>query len=250
MNELQIRMDVSEVRKADNVQDTRTIDFVISTASRDGHRTVLNQSNWNLDRYNRNGIVGYQHNVHGASMCGEANPDYVIGKGVASSEADPQRNGKMRLVSSAHFEPREINELADKIFKKVLFGSLSATSVGAFFLPNPDDGSYGQFGVESEAKGKPMETFYVYGQELLEWSIVNIPSNPETVKRTFYNDMRAGIDYVKKALPHLSTKDIMRMTVQDVLNELDNPRDKAPFEDTTRVESNFNVTKYIQELMK
>jgi hypothetical protein len=249
MNEVHVRMEPTEIRAPENVQESRTIDFVISTASKDSHRTVLNQSNWKLDRYNRNGIVGYQHNVHGGAMCAEPNPDYVIGKATAMPEQDPNRAGKMRLVSTATFEPREINELADKIFKKVLFGSLSATSVGVLFTQD-EKGNYGAYGVDEEAKGKPNETFYVYGQELLEWSIVNIPSNPETVKRQFYNDMRAGIAYVRRVLPELSTRDIMNMTVRDVLAELDGNKDVLPFEDTTRAEINSTLVNYVREIMR
>ena len=50
---------------------------------RDRHRTVLNPAAWQLDNFNRNGIVGYQHNVYGDGLCSGPNPDDVIGRGRA-----------------------------------------------------------------------------------------------------------------------------------------------------------------------
>ena len=42
-----------------NVEETRTIPFVISDDSKDRHSTVLSTDGWDLEAYNRNGIVGY-----------------------------------------------------------------------------------------------------------------------------------------------------------------------------------------------
>jgi len=45
MNELQVRMDDYELRLKENVEESRKLEFVISTSARDSHRTVLNQDN-------------------------------------------------------------------------------------------------------------------------------------------------------------------------------------------------------------
>ncbi len=63
----------------DNVDETRTIDFIISDSTKDRHSTVVNQKGWQLDNYNKNPIVGYQHNIYGDNMCADPNPDMVIG---------------------------------------------------------------------------------------------------------------------------------------------------------------------------
>jgi hypothetical protein len=248
MNELQVRMDDYELRLKENVEESRKLEFVISTSARDSHRTVLNQDNWDLSRYKKNGVVAFQHNTTGAGMCSAENPDYVLGPGRAWTEDDASRKGKRMLIGEWTAEPREINELAEKVFRKVLFGTLRATSVGFSALKNSETGVFGEYGKGREAENGADPTFYFYGQHLYEWSIVSIPSNPETVKRAFYNDTRAAIDFIKKVVPELSTKDIMRMTVADILKEMDEKPHRAAFSSTTRDESQQKVTEFIRDV--
>jgi len=155
-----------EIRKAEG--EERKVTFVASDSTRDSAGTVLNQDGWDLDRFNKNGVIGYQHKVYG-SWADTDNPDNVIGKGRAYVEGG-------RLMVDVDFEPKEINELAEKVYQKVLFGSLKAVSVG--FLP-VGDGHWGE-GEESRKGASP--TWYYDGQELLEVSVVNIPANPNAVR--------------------------------------------------------------------
>lgn len=155
-----------EIRKAEG--EERKVTFVASDSTRDSAGTVLNQDGWDLDRFNKNGVIGYQHKVYG-SWADTDNPDNVIGKGRAYVEDG-------RLMVDVDFEPKEINELAEKVYQKVLFGSLKAVSVG--FLP-VGDGHWGE-GEESRKGASP--TWYYDGQELLEVSVVNIPANPNAVR--------------------------------------------------------------------
>ncbi len=151
-------------------KESRRVTFIASDSTRDAAGTVLNQEGWSLDRFNRNGIIGYQHNVYGGRDDND-NPDNVIGKGRAYT-----KDGK--LYVDVDFEPKEINELADKIYNKILFGSLRAVSVG--FLPK----GRGSWGKGEEALDGNNPTYYYAGQELLEVSVVNIPANPNALKRT------------------------------------------------------------------
>lgn len=153
----------SEIRKVN--EESRTITFVASDDTKDSAGTVLNQDNWDLRRFNSNGVIGYQHKVYGG-WDDTDNPDNVIGKGYAYIE-----DGK--LMVDITFEPADINPLADKIYKKIQFGSLRAVSVG--FLPI----GRGKFG-----EGEDANTYYFAGQELLEVSVVNIPSNPNALKKS------------------------------------------------------------------
>ena len=152
-------------------KQARKITFVASDGSRDSAGTVLNPKGWNLTRYNRNPVVGYQHKIYG-SIDGTENPDNVIGKGYAYMDGS-------RLMVDVEFEPKEINELADKVYRKLVFGSLNAVSVG--FIPR-GRGSWGT-GEESSTGSRP--TYYYEGQELLEISVVNIPSNPNALKKSY-----------------------------------------------------------------
>jgi len=158
---MELRHTNSSLREID--VENRTAEFIISDDTKDRHNTILDVDGWDLDNYNKNGIVGYQHDVYGED---QANPDSVIGIGKAEV-----RDGK--LIGIVKFEPEEINPLAEKIFKKVQFGTLKATSVGF----NPLE--QGEFRKMEDLDSE----IYHYGKrDLLEFSIVNIPSNPNAVR--------------------------------------------------------------------
>ena len=152
-------------------EEGRKLTFVASDETRDAAGTVIRADGWDLDRFNKNGIIGYQHKVYG-SFEGTDNPDNIIGKGYAYVK------GKQLMVD-VEFEPADINPLADKIYKKLQFGSLNAVSVG--FMAT--DGEWGE-GEESLSGENP--TYYYKSQELLEVSVVNIPANKNALKKKSY----------------------------------------------------------------
>ena len=193
----------------DEVIRTRTVEFVISDGSRDRYGTVCNTRGWKLENFNKNGIVGYQHNVYG-DMCGAPNPDDVIGVGRAWVEGD-------LLIGSVTFEPAELNPLAEKIFQKVLHGSLKATSVGFMELGE------GRYGDGDQACGRADQTYYFEAQELLEFSIVNIPANANALKRSVREQSAHALMYLRRATG-LSFADVEKMTVRDVLDSLEGKR--------------------------
>lgn len=138
-------------------------EFVISDDTLDRHGTVIPIEAWDLENYKKNPIVAYSHDTTGWS-----GPDSIIGRSEVRIE-----DGK--LIGKVFYEPAELNPLADKIRKKVDFGTLSATSVGFHWKK----GHWGD-----ERKGEDPEIYYFDEVELLEFSIVNIPSNPNALKRT------------------------------------------------------------------
>ena len=158
-----------------NVDETRTMEFIISDSTKDRHGTVLNMKGWSMDNYLKNPIVGYNHNVYGGGFFQQASPDNIIGKSLVFLEND-------KLIGRVTFEPQSVNPLAEKIFQKVKFGTLRAASVG---FSEVGEGRYGE---GEEKRGGKNETYYFSGQELFEWSIVNIPSNPAAVKRDTYKE--------------------------------------------------------------
>ena len=171
----------------ENVDETRTVQFIASTDQKDRHGTVLDLDGWVLDSFNNNGIIGYQHDVYGDSMLQSPNPDSVIGKGRAFREANS-------LVVEITFEPPDINKLAEKVFKKIKFGTLRSTSVG--FLPLEP----GRFGTGDQSRGGKNQTYFYGKRDLLEVSIVNIPSNPGAV-------MRKMEDELYEEVPHEDPKE-------------------------------------------
>lgn len=194
---------------AKDVEETRTVEFVISTGIRDRHNEVINMKNWNLDSFNANPIVGYQHNVYGDNMCLAPNPDDVLGKSKAWLDT---YKGKPAVISSVEFEPKEINPLAEKVFRKVLFGSLNAASVG--ILPIGD----GRFEERKMENGKTEKTYYYDGQELIEWSIVHIPANPDARAKSLKSQTESALLFVQRLLPDFGMKDLRGMKVQEILD--------------------------------
>lgn len=150
-----------QVRKVE--EDNRVVEFVASDASVDSYGTVLNPEGWDLERFNKNGIVGYQHDVYYGS-----DPDNVIGKGEARVEDG-------LLIVRVTFEPADLNEKADKVYRKVLFGTLNGVSVGF----QSKKGHWGD-----KKRSEDPDVYYFDEQELLEVSVVNIPANPNAVKRS------------------------------------------------------------------
>lgn len=147
-------------------KETRIREFIISTEREDSHGTVIKMDGWKLNDYNRAGSFFYQHLTSGGFIS-DPNPDHNLG--IGSSKMDVNR-----LIGVAEFEPEDINPLAEKILKKVDFGSLKRTSVG--FLPQK--GHWGD-----EKRGEDPKTYYFDEQTLVEFSIVNIGSNLDAVKK-------------------------------------------------------------------
>jgi len=201
-----------------DVAESRIIPFILSTNKRDRHGTVLNQDNWFLENYRKNPIVAYQHNITG-DLCTGPDPDNIIGKSIRTEIEG--RPGERQLVAYAQFESGDINPLAEKIFRKVLFGSLSRCSVGFIEI------GQGHYGNGDEAKGAENETYYFEGQELVEWSIVALPSNPDTGRRDMLmrklrDEAYGALMYAFKELGgKFRLSQLEQFRVFDILNLLD-----------------------------
>lgn len=226
---------IDRVQPGTDVEKSRTVRFVISTASRDRHRTVLNMDNWHLESYQRNPIVGYQHEVYGEFFKDDS-PDSIIGRSTVWVEDMPQ--GKA-LMAEMMFEPKEVNELAEKIFRKVLFGSMRAASVG--FLPIGE----GRLEKKTDEKGRETDrTYYFDGQELLEWSIVKIPSNPDAVRKSAGDRL---LSEIARRVPSYTIDELQRMSVRDVLDLVEGKKiakdiEKIEMAITVPVELSFSTT--------
>lgn len=173
---------VRQIRAEAPQGEDRRMTFVASDETRDSYGTVLPVSEWDLERYNNNGIVGYAHNLYGSY---DADPDYVIGKGRAYVKG-------AELLVDIEFEPEGTNKIADKVWRKLQFGSLNGVSVGF-----SAQGAHWGEGEEAEDGANP--TLYYTGLELLEVSVVTIPANPNAVRRSIseeMTDIRETIDKV------------------------------------------------------
>jgi HK97 family phage prohead protease len=149
------------------LQDDLTREFIISTERKDSHGTVIRMDGWQLEDFNRAGAFYYQHQTTGGLLT-DSNPDNALGPATARAEGNI-------LIGVGKFETEDINPLADKIRKKVDYGTMRATSVG--FMPIA-----GRWG--DEKRDEDPTTYYFTSQRLAEWSIVHVPSNPDAIKKS------------------------------------------------------------------
>jgi len=164
------------VRDIPEDNDSRTVPFVISNESRDRHRSIIPLSAWELDNFRTTPIAGWSHEVYGKGLFTKPDPDNFIGRW------DNIRIDGDELVGDLTFEDKETNPLAEKLLRKVRNGTLNAVSVG--FLPG--DGHYGKE-EDKEHRGGSKETYYYDSAELIEVSLVGIPSNKDARKKALEN---------------------------------------------------------------
>ena len=137
----------------------RKMSFTISTAAVDRDGDTIDPKGWDLGSYTKNPVVLWAHDY--------SSPP--VGKAVNIKSTD---HG---LQADVEFLPQGLDPFADKIHDMCKAGFLNATSVGFR-------------GVEyDEASGRKGYDFKK--QELLEFSIVPVPCNPEALaQRGLKND--------------------------------------------------------------
>jgi len=202
-----------------NDKGEQVFSFVASTDTPDRHRTVLNQDNWDLKNFNANPIIGYQHNVYGGGFCEAPNPDDVIGRGFAYTTGDRAKGEKKKLMVDVVFD--EENPLAVKIKSKIERGFLRTVSVGFMEVGDGHDGN--------EDDGEDPNLYYFHGQELLELSVVNIPSNPDAKKKALRSQTYDALKYIYRELGgKYRFSDIENMQVKDIINLLEGKEEPQP----------------------
>lgn len=145
----------------DEMIEKRQAEFVISSEAVDSYGTVFKMDGWELSRYVQNPIVCYMH------RSGSNDPDDVIGTSTVRIDGD-------KLIGVVTFEDAETNPKAEKVFRKVCNGTLKMASVGARVL---------QARLGDEKQGEDKDVLFFTRQELYEWSIVSVGSNPDAHKR-------------------------------------------------------------------
>jgi HK97 family phage prohead protease len=141
-----------EGKAADDV--SRTFTFTISSATPDRMGDTVAVEGWRLENYKRNPVVLWGHD--GTMLpVGRATRVWV-------------QNGKLK--ATAQLAPASVSPYAERVRGMIAGGFLNATSVG--FAP-----SKFRF---SDDKKRPYGIDFLE-QELLEFSIVSIPANPDAL---------------------------------------------------------------------
>lgn len=144
----------TQIRMDDEDDDSRTLSFLVSTQDVDRHGDTIDPSGWELDNYVKNPVVLWAHDQSELPVAKASN--IVAGE-----------NG---LLSDATFTTREENPKGDMVYRLYKGGFLHACSVGFLTL---------EWTVNEERAGwLPMD---ILRAELVEWSAVPVPSNPEAL---------------------------------------------------------------------
>lgn len=169
--------------------ETREIEFIVSTATRDRDGDIVEPDGWRLDRYRQNPVVLWAHD---SSQPPVGRAEYIAVDGGA-------------LRARARFTDRDTYAFGDTVFRLYEGGFLSAVSAG--FMPDIDAMEL------FEEDGR--QGFRFRAQELWEFSAVPIPSNPDALvaAKGAGIDMDPLRDWIERALDERSD-----VVPQDVLS--------------------------------
>lgn len=146
------------VSKLENIdEENLRIRHYISTPTQDRYGDVVNPMGMVSEKFRSNPVVLFGHN----------NREFPIGKNL---ELTPSKNGVMALTQ---FDRK--SELASEIFRLNKEGFLNSWSIG--FIPIKE-----YYKDSTDADGKKIGSYnYIEEWELLEYSSVPIPANPDAV---------------------------------------------------------------------
>jgi hypothetical protein len=154
--------------RAVNVE-ARTVDVIASTTTVDSHGDIVEQD-WILDRYKKNPVVLWNHNKFGSYSYadGMCDPKDLLPIGHCPSFG--VEGGQ--LVATIKFGSADYNEMSERVFLGFAEQHIRAVSVG--FYP----------GVIAEEAVEGGSRYRLSKCELLEISVVPIPSNPDAVAKS------------------------------------------------------------------
>ena len=152
----------------------RSYEFTASTSTIDRDGEVIEAKGWDLKNFKKNPVIMYAHDYRSLPI-GKAPKVWLAG-------------GKLK--NTVQFPPEGTYEFADIVERLVDTGYLKTESVG--FIPQKWEDGDGEKG--------PRRTYLK--QELLEISIVPVPSNPDALR----NAVDEGV-ITTKEFDVLSTKD-------------------------------------------
>jgi hypothetical protein len=158
--------------------EERSVEVIASTEALDSHGDIVKQF-WDLSRYNKNGPVLWNHNIHESSnysFGGAVRPEDTmpVGKGTDVRVESKQLIAKLTLVKGSAIEEPFI----DKLWRRIQQGVIKAVSVG--FRPGQVNRVLNAAGGTDHFELGSAER----PNELREISFVPMGSNPEAVAKS------------------------------------------------------------------
>ena len=165
---------IAEIKACQDDDDdmkSRSVTFTISTGARDREGDIIDPKGWEIENYMRNPVVLFAHD----------NTRPPIGRATELNVFSD------KLVATAEFMPPEVDTsgFSETIYRMVKAGYLNATSVG--FLPKQWEFIKEKMEDDEEEK---ITGIKFLKQELLEFSVVPVPANPEAL----IGASKSGID--------------------------------------------------------
>jgi len=130
---------------------SRTVRYVLSTASPDRMRDTIDPAGWQLDNYRKNPVLLWGHDKK-LPPIGRALDVRVVGS---------------QLEGVYEFAPADVNPFADTVYQLAKAGYLPGGSVG--FMPLTYEFNDTTGGIDFKT------------QELLEFSVVTVPAHPDAL---------------------------------------------------------------------
>lgn len=253
------KISINEVQQVGE-EEKRTLRFVASNELQDRDGDIIESSGWKLDNYKKNPVILFGHDYKGLP----------VGKAI-TTEIDPY---KKSLVQEIQFPTRDEYEFGDTVYKLAKAGYLNALSVGFAGIESIsiyDDGSEVYNG-KNKFLGKRYKK-----QELIEVSIVPVPSNPQALiearSKGIIDDVELKTlseiaEKVEKAGASISAKnkeelgaihDLMKGCGERLKKFLDDnmpmmddepPEDEPPEDKAKKNESEVNTENEITEIKK
>ncbi len=169
--------------------DNFTIPWVMSVESRDRDGDVIRQSEWDTKNFADNPVVlwghGFSFDHRAAEPVGRIpNPSLTTFTSKDLSKTLPALAGNLKF---AHDE----SEHAARLFRLAKGKFLNTGSVS--FLPRKDKTIFPKDAAEREELGVGPNGVVFCGQELLEFSLCGVPSNPNAIQASLETGLTTGI---------------------------------------------------------
>jgi len=167
----------SFIQKTAAATDSGTFRTIISTQSTDRQGDSVDQNLWDLENYQNNPIVLWAHDYSSLPI------------GMATKIEKQTVAGETVLVAEGKFAPAEANPFAQQVRALYDAGIVRATSVG--FIPS-----------SARMDGKSEQ-----GNELLEFSFVPVPANPQALSLAQAKELGLNLEFLKTKGIVLEVKD-------------------------------------------
>jgi hypothetical protein len=185
----------------------KTAVFEISNNDWNRNDYIINTRGINKNDYEKNKIVLFNHideSVIGTSMWVKFEPSH--------SQAD-RMLAKWKVIDSSGEMGDLANEVYDLVVNEVIKGASIGIMPGEIFRGNDVTSAYKEdFG----EKPKKMPYAYIRSSSMVEWSVVPIPANADTLKQK----MHTMSDYMKNSLANYIALDYIPL-IESISTRLD-----------------------------